>query len=378
MNSSMHILALNWRCLRHPQAGGSELNLFEQARRWVKNGNTVTVFTSDPGRELAPQQNEVVDGIEVIRRGSRLTVYLYALWFVLRFGHRFDRILDVSNGIPFFTPLVTATPSVLLVHHVHDKQWNAEFPAPIAAIGRFIEYKVVPLLYHKSPVIAVSPTTRDALLELGFDQKQVEIVYNGVTAPVASDDLLFQGEHRIAYLGRLKRYKRIHLLVEAVAELQRDFPDIKLDLAGDGDARPELEALIKSLGLEDCVTVHGFVDDATKAQILRSATVFATPSMHEGWGLSVIEANVYGCPAIAYDVPGLRVAIRHGDTGLLASDDTAFKASLAAILSNTELRNQLSKGARQWAARFSWETSAASTLRILDTCKTKQQTYIAA
>lgn len=125
---SYRLLALNWRCLRHPEAGGAELNITEQARRWAADGHHVTLVCADPGREHAPQRDEVVDGVAIKRMGGRFTLYLWAALFLLRHGWSFDYIVDVSNGIPFFSPLFTRTPSVLVIHHVHGQQWFSEFP----------------------------------------------------------------------------------------------------------------------------------------------------------------------------------------------------------------------------------------------------------
>ena len=341
------------------------MNLFEQAKRWVKDGHKVTVFCSDPGREHAPARDEVVDGIEVVRKGGRFTVYLQAALFLLLNSRRFDCILDVANGIPFFAPLFSTRPVVLLVHHVHDRQWFAEFPLPLAMVGWFLERRVVPLLYKRRSVIAVSPTTRDALVNTGMRGSQIQVVYNGVELPEWYLEAAYSSEHRIAYVGRIKRYKRLDRLVRVVLALREEFPDVHLDIAGEGDAKPGIEALIDELGVRDHVTVHGFVDDRTKAKILRRATVFATPSMHEGWGLTVIEANGHGCPAVAYNVPGLRAAIRHGETGLLARDDTDFRRALSYFLGNSETRRRYSEGAREWAKAFSWSSCARQTLEIL-------------
>ena len=363
MRSELNVLALNWRCNRHPQAGGSEANLFEQARRWIADGHRVTVFCADPGREHAPEREEVVDGVRIVRRGGRFTVYLLAMLFVLFNARRYDRVLDVANGIPFFAPLFTARPVVLLVHHVHGRQWFTEFPYPMALIGRFLEHRVVPRLYRRRPIIAVSPTTRDALAETGVDRAQIRVVYNGVTPAAGAAG--FSGEHRIAYVGRIKRYKRIDRLVRMMPGLREEFPHLRLDLAGSGDAMPAIKALVEELGLAEHVFVHGFVDKATKADILSRAAVFATPSMHEGWGLTVIEANVHGCPAVAYDVPGLRAAIRHGETGLLAQDDAGFRDALAFFLREGEARRRYSKAARAWAERFNWDSCASETLEVL-------------
>ena len=362
VTSPLRILALNWRCSGHAEAGGAELNLSEQAWRWARAGHAVTIICSLPGS--GPTQAKTDQGVTIQRMGGRFTIYPLVALELLRHGRRFDRILDVANGIPFFAPLFTRTPVTLLVHHVHNRQWFAEFPKPVAVFGWFLERYVVPLIYRWRPVIAVSPTTQDALTTLGFSHDQIRVIYNGNVPPERVPEVAHT-QPRVVYVGRIKRYKRLGRLVKAVAQLRQEFPEIRLDIAGDGDARPELEALIDRLGLRDIVSNHGFVDDARKAELLAGATVFATPSMHEGWGLCVIEANAYGCPAVAYDVPGLRVAIRNRETGLLAHSDGEFREAIALLLRNPELRAQYGEAAKQWAARFDWEAAAKDTLRVL-------------
>lgn len=363
----LRILALNWRCVRHPQAGGAEANLFACARSWARAGHQVTVFCADPGRAHAPERDEEADGITIVRRGGRFTVYLAAVLFMHRNRYSYDCVLDVTNGIPFFAPLFMGTPCTLFVHHLHHKQWFCEFPWPVAVVGSWIERRMVPLVYRRNTVVAVSPTTRTALLELGFLAERVRVVYSGVSqaqpAPVPSD--IEASAPTIVYVGRIKRYKRVEQLVRMMPALRESVPGVRLEIAGDGDARPMLAGLIKELGVEDCVTLHGFVDDATKSALLSRATVFATPSMQEGWGLSVIEANSHGCPAVAYDVPGLSVAIRHGETGLLATDADSFAAALKLLLLDRSTRDAYAEEARTWARRFDWESSAALTLDAL-------------
>jgi glycosyltransferase involved in cell wall biosynthesis len=327
----LRILALNWRCHRHPQAGGSEANLFEQAARWVSAGHHVTVLTSDPGREHAPERDERYLGIDIRRRGGRGSVYLRAVLYMLR-HRRFDRVLDVANGVPFFAPLFTRRPVVLLVHHVHGHQWRLEFPWAVAKIGDAIERRLVPRIYRRGPVIAVSETTRDALVTCGFAPSVIRVVHNGVSTPLPTD-------------GHVREPNR-------------------LDIVGEGDARAGLEHLVQSLGLESSVEVHGYVDDDAKAAFLARAGVFVSPSMHEGWGLSVIEANSYGCPAVAYPVPGLSEAIRPGETGLLAADED-LTTPLRTLLADPVLWQHCSDGARLWASQFSWDRCASRGLSVV-------------
>jgi glycosyltransferase involved in cell wall biosynthesis len=362
----LQLLALNWRCSQHPEAGGAELNLFEQARRWRRLGHEVTVLAARPGLESLPA-TEVIDGIVIRRMGGRFSVYLHVAWYLLRHGHRYDRVLDISNGIPFFAPLFTMTPATLLVHHVHDRQWFTELPRALAAIGWTLERYLVPIVYRWRKTIAVSPTTRDALIATGFPPDAVEIVYNGVTV-LPGQQAADSAEPRrpiVAYVGRIKRYKRLDLLISAFANLLAELPAARLEIAGDGDDRPAIERLVQELHLSDSVTFHGFVDEARKAELLAEASVFATPSSQEGWGLPVIEANVYGVPAVAFDVPGLRSAIVDGETGILAEDQAAFAAALTRILSDDSLRRRMSEAAVLWASRFDWDVAAHATLALL-------------
>lgn len=361
--SKLRILALNWRCLHHPQAGGSETNLFEQANRWVRDGHEVTLLCATAGRGQSAR--EQVGGIDVRRMGGRFTVYLYVALFLIRYASDFDVLLDVANGIPFFAPLWTRRRGVLLVHHVHGSQWFTELGWLLGWIGWALERWVVPLVYRHWQVIAVSPSTRVALIELGISPEQIQIVYNGLSTPLKPQQVAHDSRPRVVYVGRVRRYKRVDLLVQTVAELRRHIPDIHLDIAGDGDARPELEQFVADLGLEQHVTIHGHVTDQQKADLLAAATVFATASTNEGWGIAVIEANAYGCPAVAFDVPGLRSAIRHGVTGLLATDALAFAHALETLLHDRTLRDHLGMAALAWSRQFDWDHSATLTLALL-------------
>ncbi len=369
----LRILALNQRFVGHPEAGGSQRNLLEHVRHWVADGHEVTVITADPGRRHVALRTEIIEGATVHRMGGRLSLFVLAAIYLLRHGKRFDRILDVCDGIPFFTPLLTRTPQVLFVHHVHGPMWFTEFPRLLGLVGWFIEHRVVPLVYRRHTVIAVSSSTRDALTHIGFDHRDVRIVHSGIEPPTDVDNLL--SGSRIAYVGRLKRYKRVDHLVRAMPTLRASFPALHLDIVGDGDAKPDIEALVEQLRLGDCVTIYGYVDEETKARVLRSATVFGMPSEVEGWALSVLEANTYGCPAVAYDVAGLCVSIKHDETGLLvgAGDEEAYRTALASVLADPTLRARLSQGALEWAATFDWRTTADETLQVLNSLKERRR-----
>src|SRR5262249_50903782 len=137
-------------------------------------------------------------------------------------------------------------------------------------------------------------------------------------------------------LGRIEPYKRTELLVDAVASL----PGVRLIVAGTGTGLAAVRTRIAALGLGDRVELRGFVDDDEKVRLLCTAHVLATASEKEGWGLTVLEAAACGTPAVASDAPGLRDAIRDGETGLLvrSGDVGALAAALRRVLEDAELR----------------------------------------
>ena len=104
-----------------------------------------------------------------------------------------------------------------------------------------------------------------------------------------------------------------------------------------------------------------------KIEVLSRAWVFVTPSMKEGWGITVIEANDCGTPAIGYNVPGLRDSIQDGKTGLLVpqGDIDKLVETIVSVLTNEELREQLSRNALDWASGFTWDNSTEAFSRVL-------------
>ena len=172
--------------------------------------------------------------------------------------------------------------------------------------------------------------------------------------------------------GRLEPYKRVDLLLRAVARLVPRFPDLELVLIGRGSARVGLERLCATLGLSERTRFAGFVPDSERDELLADARVCVCPSVKEGWGITVIEVNAVGTPVVATDAPGLRDAVRHGETGLLVPDGpsraftTRLADSIGRLLADPALALRLSQGALAWSRRFSWDATAERTAHAID------------
>jgi glycosyltransferase involved in cell wall biosynthesis len=168
------------------------------------------------------------------------------------------------------------------------------------------------------------------------------------------------------YLGRLKKYKRVDIVIRAFAELK--LPEASMEIAGTGDYRASLERLVKSLGLEERVKFLGFVPEEEKVHLLRRAWASVLASPKEGWGISNLEAAACGTPVIAANSPGIRESVINGETGFLVppNDHRAMTASMRGLVESPDLVEVLGRAARRFAEGFTWERAASDTLSHLE------------
>jgi glycosyltransferase involved in cell wall biosynthesis len=361
---SRRLLVLNERDPRHPQAGGAEVHLREIFRRLAADGDAVTLVAS--GFHGAPAEEDV-DGLRVLRLGDGRVGYYARVpgaYRRLRAEAPFDVVVEDLNKFPFFARLWVREPLVVLAHHFFGRTAFRQAAAPVAAALVAAEW-LVPRLYRGLPVIAVSESTRAELVRGGLRPADVRVVPNGVDhrryrpgpEPRAP-------EPTVLALGRVEPYKRTELLVDAVAAL----PGVRLVVAGMGAGLGAVRARARARGVADRVEIRGFVDEETKVRLLQTAHVVACASEKEGWGLTVVEAAACGTPAVVTDVPGLRDAVRDGETGLLvpAGDVAALAHALGRVLGDAALGARLGAGAMRWAARFDWDVAAAEISAVLD------------
>ncbi|MFB7876906.1 glycosyltransferase family 4 protein [Nocardia sp. NPDC056064] len=372
------VLLLCWRDTGHPQGGGSERYLEQVGAQLAARGVKVTLRTA--GYPGAPRR-ERVDGIDISRAGGRFTVYPRALAAILAGrlgigplrGVRPDVVIDTQNGIPFFAG-ATGVPSVVLVHHGHREQWPVAGKL-VGRIGWWIESKLSPRVHRDNQYLTVSLPSAEELAVLGVDRERIAVVRNGaepVPAEVVPGDAATRAAHpRIAVLSRLVPHKQIEDALTAVAHLREQFPDVHLDVIGDGWWAPNLRECAATLGIADAVTFHGHVDEHRKHEILSTAWVHVMPSRKEGWGLAVIEAAQHGVPTIGYrSSRGLTDSIVDGVTGLLVDDAPALALAAADLLADPETRQVMGEKARARAREFSWEQTGSGVYEVLSAAAT--------
>ncbi|MBN1128746.1 MAG: glycosyltransferase family 4 protein, partial [Chitinispirillaceae bacterium] len=356
----MNILLLNWRDRRHPQAGGAEIHYHEIFRRIAAKGHRVMLLTTRfPGS--APTDEH--DGIAIYRYGNTWAFNLQAPFLTGAFlkKHRVDCVIDDVNKIPFFTPRwFPRLPCGVFFHHLFGRTIFDLTAWPMARYIQFLEDRC-PWGYRGVPCCTVSNSTREELCGRGFDPAAITIIENSVdTGHLTPGDPAAREPDLLLYTGRLKRYKNVDILLEALRLLNERGTRLRLAIAGSGDDEPRLRNLAATLGLGVQVTFEGQVSEERKIDLYRRAAVFVNPSHKEGWGITSIEAGACGTAVVANDAPGLRDSVVNGKTGLLyrENDENDLAACIERLIGDPALRRSMEQAGRKWAQGFSWDSSA--------------------
>ena len=219
----VHVLA--WRDLDDRDAGGSEVHADEFMRRWAAAGLDIVHRTSAAAGLPATDRRH---GYDVVRRGSRYTVFPRTAVSELtgRMG-RSDGLVEVWNGVPWFSPVWYRRPHITILHHVHGPMWDQIMPGPLAGAGRLLEARLAPPFYRSSEVVTPSEATpRRARSASVCEPERVTAVDNGVDPYFNPGDPPTPKSPTplVVAAGRMAPVKRFGLLLEAAAEARRQRP----------------------------------------------------------------------------------------------------------------------------------------------------------
>ncbi len=361
----MKILVINWQDRENPLAGGAELHLHEIFERLAARGHQVTLLCG--GWRGCPP-TATLGGVEVLRVGTRQTFALrvFAYWKRHLAAQRWDVIVEDINKAPLYTPAWGAKcPIVACVPHLFGATVFQELPWPLAA-AVWLSERPLPVAYRDTAFEAISESTADDLVARGIAREQVRVIYPGVDSGhfTPAPDVR-SAVPTFAYIGRLKRYKGVDIVIRAFARLKT--ANAILEIAGAGDYRPALEQLTRSLALGDRVRFLGFVTEAEKLALLRRTWAMLLASPKEGWGLTNVESAACGTPVVASNSPGIRESVRDGVTGFLVphGDVDGFAAAMDRLAADPALVTSMGRDARVFADTFTWDNAAVQTEKHL-------------
>jgi len=369
------ILIINWQDRTNPFFGGAEVHLHEIYGRLARrNDYEVTLLcTGYPGSK----DQETLDGIRIVRSPGNRNTFNYRVkkeyLKLLAEGKKFDLVIEDMNKMPFFAEKWCGVPVIVQVHHFFGETIWGEFPWFKFFFPLYVLWGEKRALKHysrkKLPVISVSQSTADEIIEGGVDPDKIEVIYNGLPVEeyITDEKIDRFTKPTIVYLGRIKTYKRVDILIKAMPAIRERIPDARLVIIGSGDGLPELRDLVDLLSLSGVVEFTGFISEEEKKDYLRKAWVAVNTSPKEGWGIVGMEAQACGTPAVVSDAPGLRESIIDGKTGYLFpfGDEAALADKVSEILTSDNLREKMENEAVKWAQKFTWDEAAIQTDKFI-------------
>lgn len=350
----MKFLFLNWRDEKNPRTGGAERVTHEVAEYLVQQGHEVDLFTARfPGGE----KREVIHNVHIIRKGNRLSVYLFAFLFTIKNQKKYDIVLEFVNTIPFFTPMsVPRKKRFVLVHQLCKEIWFIEMKKPLSSIGYFLE-KIFFLFYKNSIIYVPGESTKRSLHEYGVPLHHIRIFPEGIHQPEKQEEQKYE-QLTMLYVGRLHPSKRIEDIIQSYEIVAQTVKDAQLHIVGVGEEK--YEAFLREMAYrnynEKQIVFRGRLPIAEKNREMQKSHFLYLTSVREGWGLVLTEANSLGTPSIVYNRPGIVDAVSHGENGYICSSNTPEEIAALTIKAwqNQTEYEQLVNGSICWANRFSW------------------------
>jgi glycosyltransferase involved in cell wall biosynthesis len=327
-----------------------------------------------------PQLSDRFREVEVVSALARLGDNVEQVWWeqvgIVRAGAR--EHVDLLHSPYWSNPLWAPWPTVVTVHDV------IQFVLPEYAwrkISRVYFGIVSRGARRADAIITVSECSkRDIVKLLGLPPQRIHVIGNAVDAtlhPVRDAWLLASvrerygiGSRFVLYFGGFDLRKNVPRLIEAYGRLPAALrKEYQLVISGryqhlGHPLYPDPRETVQRLGLEGQVIFTGQIREQDKAPLFSAATVFAFPSLYEGFGIPVLEAMACGTPVVTSNLSALPEVA--GDAGLLVDpyDTDAISAGIRTLLEEQPLREELARRGLERAGLFTWQQVADQTLKV--------------
>ena len=347
MNRKLRILHFIYDHPGNPWCGGGGARRTWEINTILASRHDITVFCGGfPG--AVPQE----EPFKVRFLGSADSYIESRLNFMVKSRklntEKYDLIVeDFSAYSPAFPP-VNNQPLVTILH-LHHKLRALRNRGLFGLIAIASERLLLP---RRRSVIVVSEHLRPAL----NSNAQVEVIGQGVNIPAGISST---AEDYVLFLGRLDiRHKGLDILIQAWAQLPPELCGMPLHIVG-GGAESQIRALVQKSGAHN-VHLIGRLNHTDALSTLNRAAFLCMPSRIEGSPLVIAEALALGKPVIVSSIPALKALVPHGIAGLHVPPEDPYLLSKAIerLLTDSTLRRQLAKGARELGSKYSWKEIA--------------------
>ena len=203
-------------------------------------------------------------------------------------------------------------------------------------------------------IAVISPMVQDVLTEEGFCQDKIVVVGNGVNV----EDYPFSVNkipYSLIYIGRLTELKRVSSLIEPISIVRKKFPEVKLHIVGDGPKHEEVRRKIEELDLFQNVSMHGYLPEREKIELLSSSAVYVSNSIFEGFGIPLVEAMATGTVPVVSDIEAHRFIFQGDNVGYLVKSTEEMATKITDLLGNeTERLRLATNGRRLVEQKWTW------------------------
>lgn len=383
----MRILMLAWE-FPPRSVGGLSRHVYELSRALVAGGYEVEVITC--GGEKLPER-EIMDGIGVWRvipyNGSSerdFVDWVQRLNFAL-----LEKGVSITNSYGYFDIIhahdwlvtyaaralkhIYTTPLLATVHateygrnsglhtdeqrQINDIEWWLTYEAwKVICCSNYMQEE----LQH----VFRLPTDKLVVIPNGI---RLEKDLEGAEATALPEYLYDISTKLIFYVGRLVREKGVQVILDAAPEILRSYPNAHFVIAGKGPYEEHLQAKSRELGLAEKVYFAGYIEEHTKNELYRHASVSIFPSLYEPFGIVALEAMVMGTPLIVSSCGGLDEIVEHEVDGLKVypDDPGSLAQQVCRLLDDEKWAAALAEQAYLKARReFSWDKVATRTAEI--------------
>ncbi|WP_049998613.1 glycosyltransferase family 4 protein [Halococcus sediminicola] len=366
--------------------GGGEERANEITKRLAANGHEVTVLAGKTDPELP---NETVDQgrrfrhvtcvpVFVFKYGSLgyfLSRYLFAFVSLpivigLLYREEFDAIAETMTPYPTFVVLAAklfGVPIVATRHEFFDRSCYDVYDPLTATIQLTVQNFL--RIFEYNAIVVPATHVKQQFVDYGVPEERLTVIPNGVEYERYRRPAIESEPGRLVVVGRLTKRKRQDRLVRVVRRLRDEGSDVRLDVAGDGPARERLEQMVEELDLDGCVTVHGFVDEERKIELLNRAELFVFASTQEGFGIVLLEAMAAGLPVVAKRLPVYEDFFVDGENGYLIQDDGSgtdeFADAIQQLLDAPAIEEETKARNMRTAEHYSWNAVTDQTEAVL-------------
>ncbi len=261
---------------------------------------------------------------------------------------------------------------------VHDLGYRAFPEAHPARQRRYLELSTRWNVQTATHILADSRATRQTIVETyGTPTEKITVLYPGYEpdlAPTRDPETLTRVRRRygipgeyILFLGRIQPRKNLARLIKAFGAIAQDYPHLTLVLAGPtGWLAEPIVAGARALNLGDRVRFPGYIAPEDKAALISGARLFAYPSLYEGFGFPILEAQACGTPLLTGTTSSLPEVAGEGGLLIDPEDTGAIARGLGQLLEDTALRQRLVELGFANLARFSWDRAAQQVSALME------------